>query len=309
VVVVGAASRDLTEADPRGWRLGGGVCYGALTVARLGLATGALVGVDEQAATSWELDLLREAGVDVRTVDLPSGPVFENVERAEGREQICHEVASAMSSARLPQTWRAAAAWILAPVAAELGDDWAGLPPDGATVAVGSQGLIRQMTPGARVEPKPLARSDLVRRADIVGVSRDDLSGRPELVYLTSRLHPGATLALTDGPHGGVVMEVAEAGPTRMRAYRAIEVDDIVDPTGAGDVFLAALTAARVEPRLVGGRIGQGYDLLLAAAAASLVVERPGLLGVPGREEIRRRMARGLERQTAGRGESPASTR
>jgi sugar/nucleoside kinase (ribokinase family) len=64
-----------------------------------------------------------------------------------------------------------------------------------------------------------------------------------------------------------------------------------VDPTGAGDVFLAALAAARIEPRLVGGRIRQGFDLLLAAAAASLVLEGPGMLGVPSRDAVRSRMA------------------
>ena len=48
--MVGAAARDVDEADPRGWRLGGGVTYGALACARLGIRTAALVGVDPFAA-------------------------------------------------------------------------------------------------------------------------------------------------------------------------------------------------------------------------------------------------------------------
>src|SRR5215831_17540461 len=59
VVVVGAAARDIVHDDPRGWRLGGGVSYAALTLARLGLRTGALVGADPEAARSRELDFLR----------------------------------------------------------------------------------------------------------------------------------------------------------------------------------------------------------------------------------------------------------
>ena len=47
MLVVGAACRDITEDDPRGWRLGGGVSYSALTVARLGVPTRAVIGVDE----------------------------------------------------------------------------------------------------------------------------------------------------------------------------------------------------------------------------------------------------------------------
>ena len=35
VVVVGSATRDLSEDDPRGWMLGGGVTFGALALASL----------------------------------------------------------------------------------------------------------------------------------------------------------------------------------------------------------------------------------------------------------------------------------
>ena len=50
VVVVGAATRDLTSDDPRGWRLGGAAPYASLTLARLGLRVAALIGADEEAA-------------------------------------------------------------------------------------------------------------------------------------------------------------------------------------------------------------------------------------------------------------------
>ena len=85
---MGAASRDVVDDDPRGWRLGGGVSYSALAVARLGLPTRAVIGVDREASTASELDLLREAGVDVHLVPLERGPVFVNIERPEGRLQL-----------------------------------------------------------------------------------------------------------------------------------------------------------------------------------------------------------------------------
>jgi len=71
IVVVGAAARDLTESDPRGWRLGGGVSYGALTTARLGLRTAALVGVDATAA-----DAATDAGPVRRDYASSVGKVF-----------------------------------------------------------------------------------------------------------------------------------------------------------------------------------------------------------------------------------------
>ena len=108
VIVVGAASRDIADDDPRGWRLGGGVSYSALTTARLGLPTGAVVGVDEEASTASELDLLREAGVDVHLVPLEHGPIFVNIERPEGRLQLCRSHSDPLPVDAVPTEWRAA---------------------------------------------------------------------------------------------------------------------------------------------------------------------------------------------------------
>src|SRR5436190_1218145 len=76
VVVVGAAARDITPGDPRGWRLGGGVTYGALALARLGVRTGVVIGLDPLARGAQELDLLEAAGAEIIRVPLVRGPVF-----------------------------------------------------------------------------------------------------------------------------------------------------------------------------------------------------------------------------------------
>jgi sugar/nucleoside kinase (ribokinase family) len=290
VVVVGAAARDIATDDARGWRLGGGVAYSALTTARLGLPTAAIVGVDRVAATARELDLLRMAGVDVHLVELERGPVFDNVETPEGRIQVGHERADPIPVEALPAAWRNAPAWVLATVADELPPAWADVPGTGALVAAGWQGLLRDVVAGQRVRRRPPGPSPIIARADLVGVSRDDLGPEAPVDDLVRHLHPGATLVLTQGDHGGLVMTAGQDGPDGMYHYPAIRSTAIVDPTGAGDVFLAALLAARAEPRLVGGRLDRHFDLLLAAAVASLVLEGRGLLGVPERAAVRRRM-------------------
>jgi sugar/nucleoside kinase (ribokinase family) len=305
VVVVGAASRDLAEDDPRGWRLGGGVSYSALTTARLGLPTAAVVGVDAEAATASELDLLREAGVDVHLVPLAHGPVFVNIERPEGRLQLCGDHSDPVPVEAVPPAWRAAPGWILAPVAAELPPAWAEVPAAEALVAVGWQGLLRELEAGQpvrHVAPRP---DPIVRRADLVGLSRDDVDRGIALADLYGLLRRGASLAVTQGDHGGLIVHGAHGdhdAALELRHYPAVPSHAAVDPTGAGDVFLAALAAARIEPRLVGGRIGQGFDLLLAAAAASLVLEGPGMFGVPLRDAVRQRMAEAAQRRAAIRG-------
>jgi hypothetical protein len=243
---------------------------------------------------------LRGAGVDVRVVPLDHAPVLHNVERPEGRVQHCHERSDPVPVAALPAVWRAVQGWILAPVAAELVDEWAAVPPEAAIVALGWQGLLRRLVPGEPVHHVGPADHPIVRRADLVGISRDDVAADQPLTELYALLRPGAVLAVTQGDRGGVVADGSPGEPLHLRHYPAVPSHAPVDPTGAGDVFLAALAAARVQPRLVGGRIGQGFDLLLAAAAASLVLEGPGLHGVPTRDAIRRRMAEGLAAHAAG---------
>jgi sugar/nucleoside kinase (ribokinase family) len=293
VIHVGSSSRDLTPDDPRGWRLGGGVTYAALTTARLGLRTAAIVGVDAAGSTASELDLLRDAGVELQIVGLPEGPVFDNRETPEGRVQICHARGVPLAVPRLPDRWLAADAWSLVPVAGEVGDDWATAVPDGTVVAVGWQGLLRDLVAGERVRRRKPWPSALVRRADLVAVSHHDVDGSTKLTDLGRFLHPGAWLVVTQGERGGLLMRIADDGPRDVVRYLPTAIDREVDPTGAGDTFLAALLASVLRPGLGGrSRRGGAPDLRFAAAAGSLAVEGPGLAGVPDRTAVLVRRAR-----------------
>ncbi len=289
--MVGAAARDVAADDPRGWRMGGGVTYGALTLGRLGLRTTALVGVDEPAASGRELDLLRQSGVDVVLVPLERGPIFDNRETPAGRVQTCVQPSDQITPPSIDPSWRDAA-WLFAPVAGEVGDEWVRAAGADRLVGVAWQGLLRDLRAGQRTgrrAPGPMA---LLRRADLVGVSHQDVEPGTSIADLLGLLGPTTTLVLTDGPGGGLVLEPDAAGRRRELRYPAVPADDALDPTGAGDVFLAALLAARLRPAQLAGPPGRHGDLRLAAAAASLVVERPGLLGVPTLRAVLHRLVR-----------------
>ncbi len=297
VLVVGAASRDVVPDDPRGWRLGGAVTYASLALARLGLEVRALVGVDEVASRSRELDLLRAAGVVVTLAELESGPVFDNVLHR------CLATSDRVPLAALPREWAAGFHSILfAPVAGELGDEWAQLAAGepGPIVALGWQGLLRSLAAGDVVRTSPPASSPLVRAARLAVVSRDDVAPGTQPGALVSLLHPGATLAWTEGDAGGLVLTRGETGEIQpARRYPAIPSDRVIDPTGAGDVFLAAMLAVRLQPSLAKGLArsgGPGAAVRFAAAAASLVVEAPGLTGVPDLDATVRRAKRAPRR-------------
>ena len=293
VVVVGSAARDIASDDARGWRLGGGVAFGGLTLARLGLRTGVVVGADPLGAIADELQLLRDAGADVRIVHLERSPVFENVETPAGRVQTCLEPGQPIPPAALPDAFRPARTWLLAPVANELPEAWADVPPRDALVALGWQGILRDLPHRGRTRRRPARPSPLVARADIIGVSRHDVDPDTPLEELWRLMKPGATLLVTEGTLGGWRFVVGVDGPLEQRHYPAISAGREVDPTGAGDVFLAAYFATRVGSAL-GGSLRHGSDLRLAAAAASLAVEKPGLRGVPELAEVASRLRASL---------------
>jgi sugar/nucleoside kinase (ribokinase family) len=289
VLVAGAASRDLTDADRRGWRLGGAVSYGSLALARLGIPVRALVGADAQAAEATELDVLREAGVEVALAPLAHGPVFENIEQPGGRRQRCVSTADQVRSDAMPEPWRhGTAALFLSPVAGELGEEWASVPAP--VVALGWQGLLRRLVAGedvARVAPAP---HPLLAIADLVALSIDDIDAGVRLSELVDLVRPASTLVVTRGDRGGTVLVSRRPARSTLRAYPAIPSNGVIDATGAGDVFLAALLAAAID----GERLGASTladRIAFAAAAGSLAVEGPGLAGVPALAAVRRRMA------------------
>ena len=288
MLVVGAASRDVTHEDPRGWRLGGAATYGSLMLARLGLRVRLLVGVDREAAEANELELLREAGVDVALTRLAHGAVFENIEQPGGRRQRCLSVADPIAINALPAAWRANDAVLLGPVAAELGAEWATL--SAPLMALGWQGLLRRLVAGADVERVAANAHPLLAIADLVGVSVDDVDGGVRLSELVDLVRPGATLVVTRGDRGGTALVSRRPARSILRAYPAIPSNGVIDPTGAGDVFLAALVATVID----GARLGAedlASRLTFAAAAGSIAVEGRGLLGVPTLDAIRRRVA------------------
>jgi sugar/nucleoside kinase (ribokinase family) len=283
----------VSEDDPRGWRLGGGVTYAALTTARLGLRTVAVVGVDAAAASAPELDLLRGAGVDLLLVPLAEGPVFHNLELPAGRVQTCVAPGQPLPVVALPESWCHAAAWSIAPVAAEVDEAWVSVIPDGAYLGVAWQGFLRRLVAGEPVERHPPVPNQLIARADLVGVSHHDLDPDTPLAELYPLLGPGGVLIVTQGHEGGLAVTLGEdRAPVRRVRYRADRADRVADPTGAGDTFLAALLSTAVRRALAGRPPSRRLDLPFATAAASLAVEGHGLVGVPDRAAVLVRMAR-----------------
>jgi sugar/nucleoside kinase (ribokinase family) len=275
ILVVGAASRDLDPTDPHGWRLGGTVSYASLTLARLGVPTRALIGVDREAADAADIAVLRDAGVDVKLVPLAHGPVFDNRETPAGRVQIAHEVSDTLQPGSLPAEWRNSPTVLLGPVAGEIGDEWAAAVEKGAFVALAWQGLLRRLKRDEqveRLEPRPSA---LVERASAVFVSAEDVRGSD--ARLVDLVRADQRLFVTGGANGALMLQ-----ERRGRRLPALPERQVVDSTGAGDVFMAAWLAART----IAPEAGEWRHLAVASAMASLSTQARRLLELPGRREL-----------------------
>ncbi len=119
-----------------------------------------------------------------------------------------------------------------------------------------------------------------LRRAGLACASVDDLPPGFDVAELR-RLASAATIVVTAGAQGGLVLQGAG-----LNRYAALAAGGVEDPTGAGDVFMAALMVAW----LTSGELATPRSLRFAAAAGSLVVEGVGLAGVATRAEVESRM-------------------
>jgi hypothetical protein len=178
------------------------------------------MGVDKVAASAGELDLLRDAGADVRLVRLARSPVFDNREVGGVRDQHCLEPGDPLPVAALPDAWRVASDWVVAGRGSP--DEWASVPDEAAHVALGWQGLLRDLSTGGLVARRAPGPSPLLWRADVIVVSRLDLEPGTRIGPLGALLRPGATLFVTDGTAGGECWTVVGRQASLARHYEAI---------------------------------------------------------------------------------------
>lgn len=279
LVVVGAASRDLDPTDPRGWRLGGGVVYSSLAAARLGVQVRAVVGVDRAASTAHELDLLHAAGVDVAVVSIHRGPAFDNRQTPSGRVQYTEGPSDPIHVDALPRDWSSPSAAILSPVAGELGNEWASAFDASSQIALAAQGLVRRLIPGGQVTPLPLVRTRLIERAQMIGISAEDVASRTS--PLRDLLAREQEMVVTHGPAGALYLR-RDQDRLSGRFLPPTPKRETVDATGAGDVFLGTWVAARLIER----DAPSWRALIVASAMASLSVEAAGPRDMPTTSQL-----------------------
>lgn len=252
---------------------GGTSLYAALTAHRLGQQV-AVVSAPAALPDDWPGDIL------VAFHPSPTPPTFENRYTPEGRLQILHAASEPISVGTIPDAWRAAPIVHLGPVLGETPEELVFAFPD-ALIGVTPQGWMRTWQPPLpapiRYEPwRPTP--DLLKRISALVLSIEDVHGDEALVARYASHCP--LVALTRGVAGATLF--IQGQPHTISAFPAIERD----PTGAGDVFAAALLA----------HLRENDDPLAAARFAACVaaasVEGIGASNIPTRAGIATRLGR-----------------
>lgn len=267
-LVLGHVTRDL-QADGT-YRLGGTALYAAVTAARLGYRVGVIT------AGGPELDLApldRAApGVQVVCQPAPVSTTFVNRYAGSHRQQLLLDRAVPLAPEALPAGWQTASTVLLGPVAQEVPPGWAELFP-GAAVGACLQGWLRTWDAAGQVRFTPWAEARRwLPTLAAAFMSQEDLGEQQELAASYAAHCP--LLLLTAGPQGATLFQQGRF--ERVAPFPAQEVD----PTGAGDVFAAALLLRLTE------KAAPAAAARFAAAAAALSVQGPGIAAIPTRPAV-----------------------
>jgi sugar/nucleoside kinase (ribokinase family) len=263
-LVVGHATLDHV-----GGRLlpGGSAYYAAHALAALGAEVRVLTAAGaDLPADVFRLPAAIPAGsIDALILPSPATTTFENhYDPAGRRTQRVHAAARPLRSEDLPAGWREADLLLLAPVLGELDPAAFARAVRARAVGLCVQGLVREVLPDGsvapwRLEPTPAALGSI----GVAVLGEDEAAGQPGLPEALAAAVP--LVAFTRGPHGCDLLRAGER-TRHVGVHPTVEVD----PTGAGDVFAAALllALARGDDPVEAARLG--------AAAASVVVEGRG---------------------------------
>jgi sugar/nucleoside kinase (ribokinase family) len=263
-LIIGHLTVDETPAGPR---LGGTAAFAG----RLAQALGLRVGI----VTAWgnEVPLTPLAGIPVASFPADRSTTFRNEYTPDGRRQqrLLH-AAPPLDIYLVPEPWRSAPIVHLAPVAQEVEP---GIARSFASSLVGvtPQGWLRRWDSDGLVSVSEWPEAAFVlQRVGAAVISLEDVGGDEDRVdELAASCH---VLAVTEAHKGARLYWNGD-----VRRFHAPSVSE-VDPTGAGDIFAAAFFSRLYTTR------DPWEAARFAVALSSISVTRPGLEGIPTRQEI-----------------------
>ena len=245
VAVVGPVTIDrIVQDGEEAHKRGGVITYAGLTFAEMGVETRVVTKL--AAADGAVLEPLHQRGIEVCAATSRATTRFVNYVDGDARRQQMSAWAGAIGAEQLESALTGIELVHLGPLHPDdIGPDALAAIPGACRVGLDVQGYVRQIA-GEHVDrgvsPHLCAA---LRRADFVKASIDELDlvlahcGRPlqDLVEDCAI----AEWVVPAGSRGGWVLERTGA----RTEFASPQVAEVVDPTGAGDVFFAAYMAFR----------------------------------------------------------------
>lgn len=271
-LIIGHVTQDLVNG---GLILGGTASYASLTARAFNLRVGIVT------ACAADLDLGQLDGISIHRKPSPFTSTFENTPTPEGRVQHIHHIAEKLTIADVPAAWLNTAIVHLGPLTDEIGPEMAQAFPE-SQVGITPQGWMRGWDGDHLVTYRDWPDANLVLpHADALVMSIEDIRGNEDIVADYASRIP--VLVVTEGAKGE---RVYWNGDVR---HFSPPLENEVDAVGAGDIFAASFFI----------KLKQYHEPWEAARFATLVaansVTRPGIAGVPTRDEVRRFTAEVLE--------------
>ena len=263
-LVIGHLTRDLTPSGPR---MGGTAAYSGLTARALGLK----VGVITSCANDFDRSLLN--GIPMINKPTEHSTTFENVYTQHGRVQFTTRQAPMLDYSLVPDIWKNSPIVHLGPIAQEVDPNLSRFFPNSLLV-VTPQGFLRTWDIGGKVSPCDWPEFRYVLGySEIAILSVEDVQTDEERIEELASA--AKILVVTDGPGGCRVFWNGD-----MRRFVPPEWDE-VDATGAGDIFATSYFFRYLYTR------DPWESARFATQLAARSVLRPGMQGVPTREEIK----------------------
>lgn len=270
-LAIGHFTHDVTE---NGLILGGAASYSSLTARKLGMQARVVSAVGKDFLHFDKLN-----GISISLVDDQSAShttTFQNIYVNGVRTQIIKGVGAKIKAFHIPEDWLDAHIVYLCPVADEVDPSVAKMFPN-SLIGASPQGWMRRWDREGRVYQRKWQDAEQVLpNLDALIMSEEDISGFPEAVDEYRKMVK--IMVLTKGERGCTLYH--EGKITDFPAFKA----NVVDPTGAGDVFAVAFLRELYKTQ-------DPYKAsVFANCTASFVVEKPGIQGIPDLDQINSRL-------------------
>lgn len=287
VAVVGSTTIDRNVIGRAAYlKIGGVTTYAGLTYRSHGLPTWAVSNVAH--TETWILDRMTAEGIQVSRSPTELTTRFVNRVHDGRRSQQVTSRASPVNHSQLAAIETQVDCIHLGPLHPEdiEASVFERLRESRALVVLDLQGLLRKISGGRVAAAVSRHLAAALRAAFLVKSDEDEL--RLILNTLGTRVEDLMTRfeigewVVTSGFHGGCIYSANEG----VYCYASEPVSAVVDPTGAGDVFLAAYTVARFRNRDTVARSGRYAAKLAASHVAGRYL--PDVLAVPRRPAANR---------------------